>query len=265
MAITHKEKLVGVQNNPESLISADKWKEDHDVSGLIENISAGNGININITNPANPIIAVDSTLNLNYLIINRASGYGIKVDNSIPTYGWRDILGNVTTKNTGLNKPTYAIYKGNIEQTQFPTNSYETFEFHIPHDYVLGSNIYLHVHWSHISTLVTGGTVTWGYEATYSKGHNQASFGTNIIGTLVGNASNIQYQHIITEGQFSTLGGSASQIKLEDLEIDGLILASVALNLNNMTGATPNPFVHYVDLHYQSTNISTKEKSPGFY
>ena len=62
--ITHKEKLVGVPNNPDDYVSADAWRADHDVTGLVENVSAGNGITIDYTNPLIPIISLYTSPNV---------------------------------------------------------------------------------------------------------------------------------------------------------------------------------------------------------
>ncbi len=207
-------------------------------------------------------IIVDSDGNV---VLDKSSGRGIKVDSGTPTFPWHDLTGAVVVKLTGGGRPIFTTYKGNIEEYQFAVNDKAEFTYHIPHNYVPGSDIHLHVHWSHTSETVSGGTITFGYELTYAKGHNQASFGANKIGTIVGTASTIQYQHIVSEIQISATSPSGSQIDSDDLEPDGLILVELVLNANNMTGATPDPFVHEMDVHYQSINLGTKDKAPPFY
>lgn len=107
--------------------------------------------------------------------------------------------------------------------------------------------------------------MTFEVESSYSKGHDQAPFQAPVTGTFVGNASAVQYQHIISEVQYSDPAPAGLELDTDDLEPDGVIMMRVELNANNMTGATPDPFIHYVDIHYQSTNIGTKEKAPDFY
>lgn len=201
------------------------------------------------------------------LVLNKTAGEGIKVDNATPTFGWRDLLGDVFAKNTGATKPTIATYIGNLHDYQFAEGDEEYFKFHIPHDWVPGTDIFLHIHWSHNSTLVTGGSALFEYEASYCKGHNQAAFSAPINGTLTGTASTTQYQQIITEIRLSASSPSGSQIDTNDLEPDGIILLTGGLQTNNITssGAVPDPFIHYIDIHYQSTNIATKDKVPDFY
>ena len=49
---------------------------------------------------------------MTYWTINKASGYGIKVDTVAPTFGFADILGDTFSKNTGATKPTLTSYNG---------------------------------------------------------------------------------------------------------------------------------------------------------
>ena len=200
------------------------------------------------------------------VVLPKTSGYGIKVDTAAPTFGWQDLLGNITNAG-GANKPTRTTYRGGIDQYLFSAGDEAILEFHIPHDYVPGTDIYLHVHWSHISTLVTGGTVTFTAESTYAKGHNQAPFSAPATGTFVGTASTTQYQHILSETQYSASAPAGLQLDTDDLEVDGVILVRLEMTTNNITssGAVPDPFIHYVDVHYQSTGIGTKANAPDFY
>ena len=198
-------------------------------------------------------------------MINKTSGIGIRVDLAAPTFGWRDLQGKVTNSK-GATKPSEITYRDGITQFQFGAGDDVELEYHIPHDYVPGTDIHLHVHWSHNSGSVTGGSIVLTYEITYCKGHNQAAFPATVTGTIIGTASDVQYRHIISEGQISAAAPEAGvQIDTDDLEPDGLLLCRIEMTTNNMTGATPSPFIHEVDVHYQSTNLATKQKVPDFY
>lgn len=203
------------------------------------------------------------------VVINKASGKGIKVDTDTPTFGFADIIGDQFSKNTGATKPTLATYNGAINAWQFGAGDEAYMSFHIPHDYVIGSNVFLHIHWSHIGTLVTGGTITFKATSIYSKGHNQAAFGAPVTGTFNGVPSNTQYQQILTEVQYSDGTPSGLQIDSDLLEPDGVVEMTFELDANNITvsgGGVPDPFVHFVDIHYQTTGlIGTKAKVPDFY
>ena len=206
-------------------------------------------------------------IGLDGLVMPKASSDGIKIDPISPAFGWRDILGPIRTRGVGATDPNDATYQSGVKQYQFAVNDEAWIEYHIPHDYAAGTDIHLHYHWSHNSAIVTGGSVTFGYKITYSKGHNQAAFPSPVTGTFVANASTTQYQHIVSETQISADSPSGSQIDTDNIEPDGLVLCRIYLSANNITssGAVPDPFIHEVDIHYQSTGIPTKNKVPGFY
>lgn len=217
------------------------------------------------------VLHTDTKLdNAKFHIFDKASGNGIKIDTSTPTFGFADLLGDVTVKNTGGTRPALITYRNGLLDFEFAAGEEEYFKYHIPHDYVKGTDIFLHFHWSHTGTLVTGGTLTFDYEISYAKGHAQAAFPASVSGTVISATANTtQYTHELTEVQISASSPSGSQIDTDDLEPDGVIVCTAGLNANNLTvsgGAVPDPFIHYVDIHYQTTGlIGTKAKAPDFY
>ena len=75
-----------------------------------------------------------------------------------------------------------------------------------------------------------------------------------------------QYGHMIAEVLFTTSGGSATLIDTDRLSVDGVLHVrayrdpgDVADTLNEDT------YVDFVDVHYQSTNMATKDKNTPFY
>lgn len=220
--------------------------------------------NTNVKMTSSGALFIDS------LVISKNSGKGIKVDLDSPTFGFADLLGEVFQRNTGASKPTRAAWKGNTFGFKFAAGKEEEFEFHISHDYVPGTEIFLHIHWGHNVTTITGGTVTFDYELTYAKGYGQGVFGTNAVSTIVSaTATTGQYSHELSEAQVSVSGGSGTQLDTDILEPDGVIKATVGVNANNLTvsgGGVPDPFIHYIDIHYQTTGVmGTKQKAPNFY
>ena len=203
-----------------------------------------------------------------FIVFARESGNGIKINTVNPQFGWHDMLGKVTQLNVGASKPTFATYRGGLLAFKFAASKEEYFTYHIPHDYVAGTDLHLHIHWSHIGALVDGGNIVFGYEITYAKGFNQAPFGAPVTDAITGTASTTQYQHIISELQISATAPSGNQIASGDLEPDGIIIARIEVTTNNITvsgGGVPDPFIHEVDIHYQTTNIGTKERESDFY
>jgi hypothetical protein len=199
------------------------------------------------------------------LTLPKASGAGIKVDTASPTYGWKDLTSEVTVKGQASNTtPTWSVFRNGIYAYQFSVNDECWLQFHIPHDYLPGSDLFIHAHWSHASTGVTSGGVTWGFETTYAKGHGQAAFPATVIPTIYQAASTTQYQHMVAEVQLSAASPSANQIDSDDIEVDGVILVRCYLSANTMNGTT-EPFMYFCDIHYQSTQLATKNKAPNFY
>jgi len=201
------------------------------------------------------------------IILSNSSTDGIMVDINNPTYPWRDLLGEIRTRGVGATDPNDAVYSGGIRAFEFVENDEFWVNYHIPHDYVNGTDTYLHFHWSHNVGVVTGGSVNWSAEVIYAKGHDQMAFTTPIQINLTCSASTIQYQHMICETQLSNSGGTGGMIDTNLLEPDGVIMIRGFLQSNDITssGAVPDPFLHFQDIHYQSFNIGTKNKEPGFY
>lgn len=186
----------------------------------------------------------------------------------IATLGWRDIIGNVHPKATGAGSPARAVYRGGtVGQYAWVANDVCDFEFHIPHDYVPGTDIYWHVHWSHNGTSISGNAVFDVYY-TYSKGHNQANFPAEKNLTITYNTTDIsttpQYRHRIDEVIMSGASATATLMDRDDIEPDGLIIATMKLTTLPTIGSG-SLFVHTCDIHYQSTNHATPNKSPDFY
>ncbi len=204
------------------------------------------------------------------LRIPKTKGKGLKVDSlGTPSFPWKDIVGFMHVHDqTDPLAPDFATYIGGIRQYQFAVSDEAQLMFHLPHDYLPGSNIFVHAHWSHAGALVTGGTVTWGFELTFAKGHNQAAFGPTINVVEMQSASVVPYQHMICEAPASIQGGSANLLDTDVLETDGLLFGRIYLVQNNITvsgGGVPQPFAHTVDIHYQSTGVGTKSRAPDFW
>jgi hypothetical protein len=217
-------------------------------------------------------------------VINKTSGVGIKVDLANPTFGWADLLGDQFAKNTGGTKPTLVAYNSEIPGTsidawQFSDGDEAFLSFHIPHDYVPGTDIYLHIHWSQNNVGATGGTIDFKYFAIYAKGHNQVSgsafTSTPITATFSsididdsgsGGSGLAQYQQHITEVIISGASATVALFDRDDFEPDGVIELTFEMDANNLTGTPSDPFIHYIDIHYQTTAIiGTKDKAPDFY
>lgn len=279
------------------------------------------------------------------IVLPKTSGKGIKIDDA---FGWHDMISAIKTRTGGATIPAYSAYRGGLYSFAFDSAGavQEVFnEYHIMHDYVPASDLYIHTHWS--TNVTATGICNWLFELDYAKGYDQSIFeGTvgsagNVIIPAVSVTGSTAFMHRITEVKCSTPGGlvtsavnvsvaagsaaltSASALfassdigrtvqiagagaagvvhnttiiavasttactlgnaavtavtaqpafshRILDsnlIEPDGLILARTWRDASR-TADTLNqtPFLHFVDMHYQSTNAATKQRNgPDFW
>jgi hypothetical protein len=201
--------------------------------------------------------------------VPKTAGSGIKIGpNGSESYAWHDLVSTMHVDPSSPVAPTFATFRGNIKGRQFDEGEEAYVEFHIPHDYVPGTDLYIHAHWAHNSTVVTGGTVTFGFEITYARGWATEAFSSSITVAAVDTASTTQYMHKIAETQFTGATDSSNSIDRDRIEVDGILMVRFYLDSNDITtsnASTVAPFITFVDVHYQSTNVGTKNKVPSFY
>lgn len=205
------------------------------------------------------------------IVFDKDPGIGIKVDPLNPTYGWRDLLGDLSYKAVGAGSPTLGALVGGLATVAFfALNDKTTVTFHVPHDYVPGTDMFLHLHWTHEGKTISGSLVCT-YGVTYAKGHNQATFPLEIaiVQTILTPdlATIPDLKHRLDEFQLSATNPSATQLDSTLLEPDGLIIVGVkTTTIPVITGGAINkPALLFLDIHYQSTGINTKNKAPNFY
>lgn len=150
------------------------------------------------------------------IVLPKTSGVGIQVDPTSPSFGWVDLLGAVHVRPSGGSSPSFTLYQGGIYQYSFGTVSGETEvinEYHIPHDLLPGTDMYIHAHWSTIAAPT--GDVNWLFEMSYAKGYDQAVFegfpGSGApITVSVTQSSPTAFKHQIAEVQCCVSGGLIS-------------------------------------------------------
>lgn len=194
------------------------------------------------------------------LVIPSGSGEGIQVDHARPVFGWRDIEGAVELRGTGPNDPTFTTY-GALPFRFYSFSATAMKEvyalYHIPHDYLPGSRFHFHVHWSNAEAAPNTGNVRWGFEYSWARGFNQMAFSAPATVYVVQACPATRYQHMIAETEAVELGG---------IEVDSLITMRIFRDAaHGDDTCTDAVFAHTADLHYQSTNMATKNKSPNFY
>lgn len=219
------------------------------------------------------------TINTLGLVLPKTTGTGIKIDQSTPTFGWKDMQGQLAPHVGGGISPTSTLIKGSGTHMRAWAFSggdvLDSIMFHIPHDYVAGTDVYIHTHWQHAGTSISGNFVMTWY-TNYAKGYTQAGqvFGSEITIVQTVPTANIatypQYAHNISEFQLSNSGGDATHLNTLLLEPDGIInVAMVATTIptinGNPGGSVNEPLIMTIDLHYQSTQVATKNKNYPFY
>jgi hypothetical protein len=210
----------------------------------------------------------------NSIILSKAQNSGLKIDESNPAFGWDDITGILFPDLAGADAPTLSAFRGGATRRYaYAANDKMDCEFHIPHDYAMGTDVFIHVHWSHNGTEISGNAV-FTLTHTYAKGHNQGAasvYPAEKTLTITYNTTNItttpRYIHRVDEVQLSSAGGSATLMDSAVLEPDGIVAVNFTMTtLPTITGGSPNDvFVFHIDLHYQSTQTATKNKTPDFW
>ena len=209
-----------------------------------------------------------------FQVFSRKQGNGIKLGLEAPVFGYRDLLGSIIVKNTGASAPTFTTYRGSISQYAFAVATLQEawFEFHMPHDYVPGTEIYIHTHWSQITVDVVTNQAAWNFDITYADGYGTPGgaadpFVAAKTITKTQLISTTQYGHMIAEVVITGATDTATTFDRTKPKVDGLFLVRVYRNqgINGDTLAQI-PFLHYVDLHYQTNGImGTYNKNTPFY
>ena len=186
---------------------------------------------------------------------------------------WKDLKGTYRP-DSGAALPSPTLFIGaDIDERLYAAGDGGDFFFHMPHDYAVGTDIYMHVHWGHNGTGISG-TLALNFEITYANRAASApfsAFSTPITPTLANSATvNItnypQYCHVVEEFQLSAGTPTATQLDTDDLAVDGVVLCHlVATTVPTVTGGSAGIFIFGVDIHYQADVYGTKNKDPNYY
>jgi hypothetical protein len=200
-----------------------------------------------------------STLNYNANNEKWMNGYQVAC--------WKDLIGATNFKGSGNTIPPFQLYRGAIWKTGFNVDNTTLyyFNYHIPHDYIKGTDIFIHAH--HSTTAADErGTCEFELDASYAAVNSEfiAPIGIDSIFYTYNGASD-QYRHIVTEVQLSTSGGTNNLLDTDLLDTDGMIF--IRLRRRATTDTIVNPgslFLHQVDVHYQAYVGGTINKNAPF-
>lgn len=178
--------------------------------------------------------------------------------------GWRDLFGPIVER--GNNSPTLTQFRDGIYLYAAPSNQSKEIhlQFHLDHDYALGTAVYPHLHFT-VNSGTANGTVRLAFEYTVAKGHAQATGSTYGSTTTVYAEQAItgatdQYKHFVTE--LSDIDAIPSTL----CEPDTVILLRIYTDTGHANYTyTDNIFMIQADCHYQSNTFNTPNKAPDFY
>jgi hypothetical protein len=173
--------------------------------------------------------------------------------------GWRDNIIEITLRN-GPSDAQFALFRDGIYLPSFVQSSVQNGygNWHIDHDYALGTALYPHIHWSVNSALI--GTVRWGFEYTIAKGHQQMAFGQTTTIYVEQTTTGTPHMHYIAEVS------EANAIPGLGIEPDTMILCRVFRDATHPNDTFDDQaFGVALDLHYQADRAATPNKVPNFY
>lgn len=173
--------------------------------------------------------------------------------------GWRDNIIEITLR-SGPTEPQLTQFRNGIYLPSFVQTDVQSGygNWHIDHDYKMGTPLYLHVHWSTNATLT--GTVRWGFEYTIAKGHQQMAFGPTKTVYVEQEVTGVQYMHYV--GEVS----DADAIPGTYIEPDTMILGRIFRDATHPNDTfNDQVFGVALDLHYQAAQIATVSKRPNFF
>lgn len=189
-------------------------------------------------------------LNSNYAHLSN----GINVNEG---RGFNDLLfSGESLARPAAGSPTLTTFRGNVMLYAFDGSSgvdAAFFTAHVLHDYIPGTKIFPHIHWSHIIGSPSG-DVVWQVEYTVAKGHTIQAFPATTTIELQQTAG-AQFVHHLIETS------DADAIVSTDLEPDSVITGRIFRDAGHSNDTFANDaYLLHIDFHYESDTIMTNEK-----
>ena len=172
--------------------------------------------------------------------------------------GWKDLIARFASQKTNItNEPTWEDTGNGIFMYSFVDGNEVFAQYHVGHDYKLGTKAFAHIHFFSQATMAVGETVEWTFKYAIAKGHQQGESltvpTTDIIMTYTADGTEVAGEHIILE---------CSELQSFELyEADTVLITSTA-----KTGGTHSGKIFGImaDIHYQSDHETTVSKIPDF-
>lgn len=201
---------------------------------------------------SNEVLQVDYGLLL-------AKGHTIAVD-AADTWGWKDVVGEITVRGSGANDPTWTNWRDGLWGYAFPGSGSSLTQcwinFHIPHEYVDGTDVYFHVHYLNATASPSTNNIVWQFEYSAAKGFNQAAFPASQTVSVTQACSGTRYQHMIAETAAVTISG---------LEVDSLVCVRIFRDAAHASDTNTDTVILLTsDMHIQVNKFATKNKAYPF-
>lgn len=182
--------------------------------------------------------------------------------------GWNDLVQDVTINPLG-SAPGLDTIRNGIIGYSFPAGTVaECYaNFHMPHDYIAGTMVYPHVHWT--ANTASTGTVRWGVEYTLARRSDYAGGGGNTGTIAFGATQTIYIEHSVTSGEqyVHQVNEAADGAGIDgtQLQEDALILCRFFRDATHVNDTFPDPvFLLTVDIHYECNSLATPLRFPPF-
>lgn len=175
---------------------------------------------------------------------------------------YRDQVVSAFSMSSGTDAPDLEIFRGSLYGLAFAgsggvATEQTYFAIHIQHDYKVGTDITLHVHWGHKIASPTG-NAKWFIDYSVARGYGAGTFpaASTLSSTQ---AAPAQYVHAITPDADMTIPSSV------EIEPDSIILCRLYRTHGDAADTFGgDAFVFSVDAHYQCGQYATDERNRPF-
>jgi hypothetical protein len=192
----------------------------------------------------------------NYLEIDTSTGNLRLVGNAT---AWDDFRIEASIVKPGATAPNWKAFgpSGNIQALMFEASHHDEaqFELQMPHDWLLGSKIYPHVHWTPVNT--TAGNVVWELEYIWANIGDAFGAPSNLASDATA-AGGVAWAHKLT---YLKDGSGNNYIDGAGKTLSSMLLCRLHRNSNSGSD-TLNQDVAFleVDFHYQIDGFGSDEE-----
>jgi hypothetical protein len=143
---------------------------------------------------------------------------------------------------------------------QFQLTAIASFTIQLPHNYKVGTDIYVHIHWTPGPRGVAENGKTVGWKIDYSWANINGNFGTMLTADLSDTCDGVNHKHLMTpdvviDGHTAAKGISSMlicNVKRTDTGTDDTWVGTVSGEL---------PMLMEIDFHYQIDTIGSRQQS----